>query len=630
MKLFNTITKKIILIFLIITINLFMSIGSYFIYQPLINNSNNLTLYINDMENSFDILFQSVYQISSLVKKYPTVNIANSNNELNNVKDDLEYVSEFVEQIDKNYSEQIGKEIEKISNTINNLDFQKIDKLKSKKSSLASITRVVSQNTHLQMKKEIEKVNIYMNEINGDLNYVLNINNIYLDNYYESLENIIQHKKNIDKVFNNMEVLIYNEVSRVNSSYEKMISFVIITTCISFLFLIVILTNSVLIPFKKIKKNLTEMSKGNLNVEFKRKRNDDIKEIYDCFNDFLRNINNIFDLEDMVLQENDLDTTMLYIYDNFVEFIPFHRISITYENKYGQMNIIKVTNGLVYHKTIKDGHLKYYKEMTVKDKLLIVPLETNNVYLGNMYFHFTNKEDINVTVKNFIGMIESKLSMAFYKNIFLKNIFAIITDTLAEVTEHKDKETGNHIFRISEYAKLIALDLMDRDIFPHEIDNTFIENIKVTSSMHDIGKVSIPDNILNKPSKLDNSEFEIMKSHSQVGGEILSHLDSQLKKYNINYFEMATDIALHHHEKFNGQGYPNGLKEDEIPLSARIIAVADVLDALLSKRSYKEAFNFEKSYSIIVNDSGSHFDPEIIQSFINVKDKIYEVYLNYS
>lgn len=148
---------------------------------------------------------------------------------------------------------------------------------------------------------------------------------------------------------------------------------------------------------------------------------------------------------------------------------------------------------------------------------------------------------------------------------------------------------------------------------PAEITPFFIENIVLTSPLHDIGKIGIPDFVLLKPGRLDDREFEIMKSHSLIGFETLN---KALQKYPAaEYLRMSAEIAESHHEKFDGSGYPHGKKGEEIPLSARIVALADVYDALVSKRIYKNAFPHEIAKSIIIGDKGTHFDPLVVEAF---------------
>lgn len=172
---------------------------------------------------------------------------------------------------------------------------------------------------------------------------------------------------------------------------------------------------------------------------------------------------------------------------------------------------------------------------------------------------------------------------------------------LGRAAEYRDNETGNHVKRVSLIAELIAQQMAQSVEYCHLI--------QVASPMHDIGKIGVSDTILLKPGKLTDEEFRLMQDHVQIGAEILENGDSPL-------LEMAYEIALTHHEKYNGKGYPNGLKGDNIPLSGRIVAVADVFDALTSARPYKEAWPIEKAVHLIEREAGEHFDPKVVDAFL--------------
>jgi putative two-component system response regulator len=200
----------------------------------------------------------------------------------------------------------------------------------------------------------------------------------------------------------------------------------------------------------------------------------------------------------------------------------------------------------------------------------------------------------------------------------------IVIFSMAKLAESRDFETGNHLERIRHYSKILADSLTKIDNAPPEIDNLFIENIFLTSPLHDIGKIGIPDYILLKQGRLDDHEFDIMKTHSIIGYETLN---AALEKYpKADYLRMSAEIALSHHEKWNGTGYPNGLKELDIPLSARIVTVADVYDALVSKRVYKDAFTHEMAKSIILKEINKQFDPMIIDAFLSAESEFIKIY----
>ena len=195
------------------------------------------------------------------------------------------------------------------------------------------------------------------------------------------------------------------------------------------------------------------------------------------------------------------------------------------------------------------------------------------------------------------------------KSVMQQNVI----EDLADVVETRDLETGDHIKRTKLYVNILANALKNTDKYKDILTDEKIELMTNAAPLHDIGKIGVSDLILKKKGRLTDEEFNIMKTHTTIGGEIISKILNDLK--NEDYLNMAHDIALSHHEKWNGSGYPNGLKEEEIPLSARIMAIADVFDALISKRCYKEAMPIDEAIDIIIKDAGTHFDPYIVEVF---------------
>ena len=176
-----------------------------------------------------------------------------------------------------------------------------------------------------------------------------------------------------------------------------------------------------------------------------------------------------------------------------------------------------------------------------------------------------------------------------------------VIQRLGRASEYKDNETGMHIMRMSHYSRIIALAYGYTE---KEADNLFH-----AAPMHDIGKIGIPDSIMLKPGKLTEEEFEIMKQHSEIGAQILSHSDST---------KLAQGVALYHHERWDGTGYPKGIPSQQLPLITRIVAVVDVFDALVSKRPYKEAWSHEDALEAISSGSGTQFDPNVVEVFIKL------------
>ncbi|MGA2583032.1 MAG: response regulator [Tepidisphaeraceae bacterium] len=184
---------------------------------------------------------------------------------------------------------------------------------------------------------------------------------------------------------------------------------------------------------------------------------------------------------------------------------------------------------------------------------------------------------------------------------------------LAKLAESRDSETGAHVERVQSYARIIAQNLSPETRRQHNVDDEYIRLLHQTSALHDLGKVGIPDAILLKPSKLTPDEYAIIKTHTIIGAQTL---EAALTRFpNARFLQMARDIALYHHEKFDGSGYPHGLAGEQIPLCARIVAVADVYDTVTSRRVYKEAASHEQAVEIIVRERGGHFDPEVVDSF---------------
>lgn len=196
----------------------------------------------------------------------------------------------------------------------------------------------------------------------------------------------------------------------------------------------------------------------------------------------------------------------------------------------------------------------------------------------------------------------------------IEEVRDITVFALARLAESRDPETGQHLERIRAYSQMLADQLRKDSAYSSQIDDKFMEDLYRSSPLHDIGKVGIPDCILLKPDGLTDDEFEIMKQHSVIGAESLEETTKITSSGS--FLKMAADIARYHHERFNGTGYPEGLAGTDIPLSARIVALADVYDALTSIRVYKPAFNPEIANAMIIEEKGEHFDPVIVDAYI--------------
>ena len=195
---------------------------------------------------------------------------------------------------------------------------------------------------------------------------------------------------------------------------------------------------------------------------------------------------------------------------------------------------------------------------------------------------------------------------------------------MASLAETRDNETGNHIRRTQHYVKVLAEHLRNHPRFRHALDDATITMLFKSAPLHDIGKIGIPDRILLKPGKLTPEEFEIMKTHTTLGRDAIEHAEKQLGA-DVAFLRLAKEIAYGHQEKWDGSGYPEGRSGDDIPFSARLMAVADVYDALISRRVYKAGMTHEQAVKIIQDGRGSHFDPDIVDAFFARVDTFREI-----
>ena len=194
-----------------------------------------------------------------------------------------------------------------------------------------------------------------------------------------------------------------------------------------------------------------------------------------------------------------------------------------------------------------------------------------------------------------------------------------VIDELASVIETRDVGTGEHVRRTKKYVRILATHLAEKEKYHDILTPEVIDKMESAAALHDIGKIAVSDTILLKPGRLTPEEFDKMKVHTTKGGELVKTFFKHFTEEH--FYEDAYDIAMYHHEKWDGSGYPTGLKGEEIPLAARIMAVADVFDALTTKRVYKDAFTPEEAFDIIFKEAGTHFDPELVEVLKTIKDE---------
>ena len=264
---------------------------------------------------------------------------------------------------------------------------------------------------------------------------------------------------------------------------------------------------------------------------------------------------------------------------------------------------------------MRAGAFAYESEKSRKtsiDKLRDLDIRTGDE-IEHLYGSFKKTSEDSV---NYVEEIQNKTEMISK----MQNALIIV---LADMVESRDKSTGDHVRKTAAYIRIILEEMRRQGFYADEITADFIDDVVISAPLHDVGKIKVPDAILNKPGRLDDEEFEIMKKHTIAGRDIINQAMELVPEPG--YLSEARNLAEYHHEKWNGKGYPHGIKGEKIPLSARAMAVADVFDALVSKRSYKEGFPFDKAMEIIVEGSGEHFDPKCVVAFVAAKEEVRKV-----
>jgi len=250
-----------------------------------------------------------------------------------------------------------------------------------------------------------------------------------------------------------------------------------------------------------------------------------------------------------------------------------------------------------------------------------------NVLLARVAAH-VELQQARVRLREQNRYLEGEVARRMQEN---QRIRDVSIHALARLAETRDNETGNHLLRTREYVRLLGLKLQKHANFANELSTGAIELMARSAPLHDIGKVGIPDHILLKPGKLTPEEWEIMKTHASLGAQAIEQAERDVGPAGstLEFLAYAKQIARHHHERWDGSGYPMGLAKRAIPVAARLMAVADVFDALISVRHYKKAFSFEVAREMIMRAAGSHFDPDVVLAFEAVFTDCCEIALRF-
>jgi HD-GYP domain-containing protein (c-di-GMP phosphodiesterase class II) len=419
----------------------------------------------------------------------------------------------------------------------------------------------------------------------------------------------------------------------------------------------------VLLPYKQLIRGITEIGLTDEAVPIRRLTQKNMIPIVGEISEMFGKINNLISLIENINNSSSFMETLRFIETAFSSFVPYNYIGIALINEdrqelqasYGvpDKTIVGLPDNIMgmrwrisetsLGKLLETGEARIIndlEEYTMGRELkpynralldagirasITLPLKVSGRPVGVIFFSSNRKNVYHDGHLNFLNTLANSIAISFSQNIVKNDILFSGILALAKLAEARDENTGEHLIRMGRYSRLIA-ELLYESKYSEEVTLEYVEMVERFSPLHDIGKVAISDRILLKPGKLTKEEFDEMKHHTVYGAEVLKIAEKNMGSTGKSWFGMGIEIAEGHHERWDGTGYPHGRRGKEIPLSARIVAVADVFDALTSRRPYKEAFDLNVAYDILMEGRGKHFDPDIIDLFMLNRDRIEKLF----
>lgn len=422
-----------------------------------------------------------------------------------------------------------------------------------------------------------------------------------------------------------------------------------------------------LLVYRRILRPLTltvdgfsRVANGDLGYQVPLEVNNEIGSMTQAFNRLSDRMRSLFRLTDRIGQGTNLHDALKFVCEEFRTFLPVEWVGVLLitpdhrhvalerlyseapsalqENELFEFSLGAPETALAKGSALAIGDLIAFSHnkspeilpaklvLDGKRAALFVPLRHDSG--GEALLVFASSQPGAYTPEHveFLSNLAGQVGHILGKTLFMEGLVVAAVEGLAKLAESRDPETGGHLVRMSLYSAIIAEELGRESPYQEQITPAYVRNVFRFAPMHDIGKVGIRDDILLKPGRLDPDERTEMERHPTIGGQVLRRSEEQMKALGHSIFGIGIEIAESHHEKFDGSGYPNALKGEAIPLSARIIAVADVLDALTSKRPYKEAWPIEKALETINNDAGKHFDPTVVAALHRGLPRVMEIY----
>lgn len=413
-------------------------------------------------------------------------------------------------------------------------------------------------------------------------------------------------------------------------------------------------------PLDSTVKAFERIAQGDLTQQVTVSGGTEISSLILAFNAMTQRLASLFQLTDRINQATNLDDTLQFVCEEFRSMLPINWVgmlritpgeqSVILERQYSDQqtslhekdsfllinspfNVVQESGKPLVINDIHHPDVIFANNsllMTLADNgfssAIFFPLSMSSQEQAVLVFAAENVDEYAVEHIELLENIAGQVAHAFNKTIGMESLVISAVEGLAKLAENRDPETGDHLVRMSLYSVIIAEQLGEDSEYKESITPAYIRDVFRFAPMHDIGKVGVPDSILLKPGRLDEVQRQQMEIHPVTGAEVLKRCEQQVQLAGHSIFKIGIEIAEAHHEKFDGSGYPYKISGQDIPLSARIVAAADVFDALTSKRPYKEAWSVDKAMDFMREQAGQHFDPLVIQAMEQVMPRILDVY----
>lgn len=422
----------------------------------------------------------------------------------------------------------------------------------------------------------------------------------------------------------------------------------------------ILLYRKVLRPLSRTVQGFSRVSNGELGYQLPAVPDNEIGQMAHAFNHLSDRMRSLFRLTDHISRSTSLYEALKFVCMEFRAFLPVQWVGVLlltpdrkqvvlermysdtrsalkegdhFEFALGSPEVALAKGGALAIDDLvefsRDKRAEFLASRLAADdkrSALLVPMKQAGGSDAILVFAASQRDAYTPDHVAFLSNIAAQIGQIIEKTVVMEGLVVAAVEGLAKLAESRDPETGDHLVRMSLYSAIIAEELERDDKYQSLITPAYVRDVFRFAPMHDIGKVGISDDILLKPGKLDADERKEMERHPVIGGQVLRRSEEQMKSLGHSIFQVGIEIAEAHHEKFDGSGYPAGLRGEDIPLSARIIAVADVLDALTSKRPYKDAWSMERALAAIDSDAGKHFDPDVVAALQRALPHIMEVY----